>query len=161
MKIYNKIVVSLILTTFIMHIQLNAEETKISPEKCSMIKAKIKINQVYQAEGNDEFIKEILTDSEFCGGLYSCFVFKKDHTFILKFDDYQEEVKFTEKGIWEIKDGNLIVKFQGNHKSWSGSYKLLEYILAFDDKMKYHYTITIYIKDKTPWHDQGLAYDFN
>ena len=130
------------------------------PEKRTMIIEKMEKEKIYQAKGNEDFLKKVLAGSEFRGGLYSWFNFKQDNTFTLKFDDYQENEKFTEKGTWDVKDGGLILKFLGKHKTWSGIYKFDEYILGYSNEKKI-YTIMIYIKDKTPWHDQALGLDFN
>ncbi|HPI91474.1 MAG TPA: hypothetical protein PK859_19365 [Spirochaetota bacterium] len=161
MKNDTRIFIVIIFTVLIMHIQLEGGESNISTEKSTMIIDKTEVKKLYQAKGNEEFIKKILAGSEFYGGLYSWFNFKQDNTFTLKFDDYQENEKFIGKGTWDVKDGCLVLKFIGKHIKWSGSYRLDVYRLAFDTEAKYRYTIMIYIKDKTPWHDQALGLDFN
>ncbi|HOO73457.1 MAG TPA: hypothetical protein PK926_16980 [Spirochaetota bacterium] len=155
-----KLIILLILINSVMHINSYADEVvKFSEEKKAMITERMELEKRYKPEGSEEFIKKVLAGNEFRGGLLSRFIFHMDNTFILKFHDYDFDEKFTEKGTWDIKNGFFVVKFLDKHKKWSGKYKLDFFLLIYNEK-KNIYSITMYIKDKTPWNDQALSIDF-
>ncbi|HPI91381.1 MAG TPA: hypothetical protein PK859_18895 [Spirochaetota bacterium] len=133
-----------------------------SPEKIELLKKTLTSMKRNSPQGKEDFLKKIMTDSIFCGGMYTLFKFNRDGSFNCFFrdTDYKPEPIINTQGTWDVKDSKIILNFTGKQKWWSGKYTIKYYIMQHSERLEYPYGFLIGLADKTPWNDQAFFFDF-